>query len=172
MTPPSAPPIRRKKKLQSATRKMIGMIQPTSSASHLFGASPVNLTLVRFEILDELRIFDADRDEGMRAFRAVLHDAADTILGDDDLLDGAVAHALLEFAVGDRFAALHREVEGLPERAGAETPRARTTCRAGPVRGGSLRSPDAAHGKPVCPESDPPSTRSYVRDGQNRQLSL
>ena len=69
-----------------------------------------------FEVFNQLGIFNADRDERVRALRPTFHDPADPVVGDDDLLDGAVAHALLELAVGDRFASLHGEVEGLPER--------------------------------------------------------
>ena len=105
MTPPSAPPMRRKKKLHTAISSTSGMIQPRISGSQRLTVSPAVFDLVRVEVFDQLRILDARGDEEVRALPAlalwVAKLAVDGLVAHRRLDHLAVADERLELAVRD-----------------------------------------------------------------------
>ena len=159
MTPPSAPPMRRKKKLQTAKSSSSGMIQPRISGSQRLTNSPVYFTCARLEILDELRILDA-RGVEVRASPFGLRRAAASGARIDwsptvTSATWPLRTSRLELAVGDRLPGRRQEprlrereqqqqAEDLPdENAGARRPSGRRSpgFRSRGLMRGWVRSP-------------------------------
>ena len=73
------------------------MIQPSSSGSQRLTTSPVYFTLVRFELLGQLRILDARRRELLRLLRSSAAGCFSVpridLIADRDLGDLAALHA-------------------------------------------------------------------------------
>ena len=99
------------------------------------------LHAVLLEVLDELRILDADGDEAAALAAVGLQLALDAILGNGDFLHLAVAHARLELAVGNRLAALQREEQGIADGQQQQDARARTTSSCPAAGRGGRRRP-------------------------------
>ena len=104
------------------------MIQPSSSGSQRLTISPVYFTLLRFELLGQLRIVDARGRELLRLLRRRRRPAASACRGSScsPIVTSAICAVLqqrLELAVGQRSAGRRRGSTSAPGRAAAASAR-------------------------------------------------
>ena len=138
ITPPSAPLMRRKKKLQTPNSSSSGTIQPRISGSQRLTNSPVYFTPAASRSSSS---FGSSMRVGVERAAAVglaLVRAADGLLADEDLGDLAGADRLLELAVRDL--ASRRASGTTPARAPCSNRNPRTYQTAPPGRPASERA--------------------------------